>query len=537
MASEPAEAAAADDTPANFLEQFKVDDDLAPCEVHGEDPDENCPVCREWVQAMDRRAAMEEAKHNDELTFTGCIVAPWVPGTDCFAGARGALPASWEKPVCLECGKIDGPAGGGRYGFDDDAGKFFCGHCWGAWDEEEQEKIMKPAYMQGAGFDASPPSPRPDAGGASSSSAAATGNYFDDFAGAHSEGVDDVEGAWEPGRKDAGHGEQALPASWEKPICIECGKDDDEFGGGRYKRGAEGDKFYCGRCWKSWNVEARQNMMMAYAPSRCDPVCPPPDAHVNVMAMCPVPDAPRCDDLDWSAALGDREDRAWEGGDDEDLGPDDEHEKGASASGGAPPSTPPLPAAEGEAASQWGKRPWGWGSGGGSEVRWDDVKGGDEQAQQLAQGSGYGGASRSNAGGGSSSSWSAAGGYPSAAATSASPAGSFAEAPATAGAGESVSVAGVSSGTVGYGSAAGWSAYGGFGSWSGSGVPGAAWGAEGAAKSWSSGGSGGAWSGHGTGGYSGGAWCTDDRAIDAGNVVADAGAGGTGTPVTADASS
>jgi len=227
-----------------------------------------------------------------------------------------ALPASWERPACNECGEEDGPNGGGRYGFDDHEGLFYCGKCWQAWDEEEKAKIMKPAYLQMVESDAQSPKE------------ADPGNFFDQYTGG--EGTDDIDGAWDPSSKaQLAEGEMALPGSWERPVCKQCGNDEGEDGGGRYRRDVDGEHFFCGRCWKSWDAESRRKMMMGYAPMCSpDPVCPAPETLAFPIVDCPPPDAPMCEPEDWYHAQDDEQDEVGDYEDDvygEDK-PDDEQE-------------------------------------------------------------------------------------------------------------------------------------------------------------------------------------------------------------------
>lgn len=186
-----------------------------------------------------------------------------------------ALPASWIKPRCKECDQEDGEEGGGRYGTDDHEGLFFCGRCWKAWDEAEKAKIMKPLWQQRL-------LKRPED----------ADNFLNHFGGAV--GTDDIDGAWDPSsapkRRD---GELALPGSWERPICFECGNDEGDIGGGRYGHGEKAGKFFCFRCWQSWDEADRRGMMMAYAPSNrfCDGPTP-----MDPIVLCPAPEAPPLDD-------------------------------------------------------------------------------------------------------------------------------------------------------------------------------------------------------------------------------------------------
>eukprot|EP00441_Pelagodinium_beii_P000200 CAMPEP_0197698012 /NCGR_PEP_ID=MMETSP1338-20131121/118760_1 /TAXON_ID=43686 ORGANISM="Pelagodinium beii, Strain RCC1491" /NCGR_SAMPLE_ID=MMETSP1338 /ASSEMBLY_ACC=CAM_ASM_000754 /LENGTH=292 /DNA_ID=CAMNT_0043281333 /DNA_START=33 /DNA_END=908 /DNA_ORIENTATION=- len=196
--------------------------------------------------------------------------------------AKMALPGSWERPKCEECGQLEGPEGGGRYGTDDHVGLFFCGKCWQAWDEQEKANIMRPVYQQ-----------KPKHVLVEQKESAETdGNFFHSYAG--QEGTDDIDGAWDPfNTKDGREGEMALPGSWERPLCVQCGNDEGEEGGGRYGHGPDEKKFFCGKCWKSWDEAERKKMMMAYAPQvRFDL-----DRFDNdPMVDCPPPEPPPLDD-------------------------------------------------------------------------------------------------------------------------------------------------------------------------------------------------------------------------------------------------
>lgn len=213
---------------------------------------------------------------------------------DTIRPATQALPASGGPPRCLECGKIDGPEGGGRYGFADHKGCFYCGRCWKAWDLAEQAKIMRPAYLQN--LDDSSGRRRFDEGD--------PGNFFDGYRGPSVPDcfVDhpDIDECWKPElAKNPQEGVQALPASWKRPVCNECGKQEGDNEGGRYRRDKNGDKFFCGRCWRAWDVESRRKMTMAYAPvCSTDFECPPPEICVEPIVDCPEPDFPSYDDED-----------------------------------------------------------------------------------------------------------------------------------------------------------------------------------------------------------------------------------------------
>merc|ERR1719221_2505974 len=89
----------------------------------------------------------------------------------------------------------------------------------------------------------------------------------------------------------------ALVGSWDRPLCIQCGRDEGEEGGGRYGHGDDMDKFFCGRCWKSWDETDRRKMMGAYAPMRSlqDPGCPDP---MMFQAEDPLQDDPWDDEDD-----------------------------------------------------------------------------------------------------------------------------------------------------------------------------------------------------------------------------------------------
>jgi len=251
---------------------------------------------------------------NDDSNFFNTYRAEEVPNADDevvdslphpeFRPGEQCLPGSWEKPLCQECGKEDGPVGGGRYGFDDHEGSFFCGRCWKAWDLAEQEKIMKPAYLQTLAWQPL------DRGGEDPQA----GNFFDVYRGG--DGTDDAEGAWDPKselvRGEGYRGEMALPASWERPTCHDCGMEEGEDGGGRYRRDEAGDLFFCGRCWKSWDADARRKIMMGYAPAcLTDSMCSAPDVRIEPVVDCPAPDAPNFDDEEWE--VGDAGKESFEG--------------------------------------------------------------------------------------------------------------------------------------------------------------------------------------------------------------------------------
>lgn len=195
-----------------------------------------------------------------------------------------ALPASWQKPRCEEC-KLEDEEGGGRYGTDDHNGLFYCGRCWKAWDEAERQKIMKPLWQQKA-LKKTEDVRQGDCE-----------NFFATYSGGP--GSDDIDGAWDPGQKPVLRaGEMALPGSFDRPKCAQCGNDEGEVGGGRYGHGDKADKFFCGRCWQSWDEDDRRRMMMAYAPSSrwsndcvgCAPMDP--------VVYCPPPEPPPLNDDD-----------------------------------------------------------------------------------------------------------------------------------------------------------------------------------------------------------------------------------------------
>lgn len=194
-----------------------------------------------------------------------------------------ALPGSWQKPQCKECSQEEGPEGGGRYGTDDHDGFFYCDRCWQAWDAAEKAKIMKPAWQQRLLQRKSPAEddePADVARPTKSSAAADT---------------DDIEGAWDPSQAPKRReGEMALPGSWERPICVKCGNDEGEEGGGRYGHRDEATKFFCGRCWQSWDEPDRLRMMLAYAPRWADGPVP-----MDPMVFCPAPEPPPVDDDCW----------------------------------------------------------------------------------------------------------------------------------------------------------------------------------------------------------------------------------------------
>lgn len=63
-------------------------------------------------------------------------------------------------------------------------------------------------------------------------------------------------------------GVQELPASWHRPRCSQCGNEDSAEGGGRYGHSEDEGKFFCGRCWSSWDaVEKAKIMRPAYLQS------------------------------------------------------------------------------------------------------------------------------------------------------------------------------------------------------------------------------------------------------------------------------
>lgn len=196
-----------------------------------------------------------------------------------------ALATLAERPVCEECGQEDSVEGGGRYGVDDHEGLFYCGRCWVIWDGPEKAEIMKPLYLQRRVRDRPQPEIR---------SEPEEDNFFKNFegGGVDCDGSDDAVGAWsaEASLRD---GEQALPGSWHRPLCVECGNDEGDEGGGRYGHDDDVDKFYCGRCWQSWDVAARRRMMMAYAPQERHFAN---DLVLDLFVDCPPPDLPMWDD-------------------------------------------------------------------------------------------------------------------------------------------------------------------------------------------------------------------------------------------------
>uniref|UniRef100_A0A7S4S4U4 BRCT domain-containing protein n=1 Tax=Alexandrium monilatum TaxID=311494 RepID=A0A7S4S4U4_9DINO len=217
-----------------------------------------------------------------------------------------ALPGSWERPLCSECGREEGERGLGRYGHGEDSDKFFCGRCWMSWGEVDRMRIML-AYPWKTGRDpmdpmlhggALPPPLMPDEGRPLWGGPAwqedddeAIENFFAQYAGGV--GSDDIAGAWDPSLKQRPRGPgMALPGSWQRPLCVECGRDEGEEGRGRYGHGPDSDKFYCGRCWMSWEGDDRERIMRAYAPSGrfmsqghdlLDPMllCGPPAIHCD----------------------------------------------------------------------------------------------------------------------------------------------------------------------------------------------------------------------------------------------------------------
>mmetsp|Transcript_107418 Transcript_107418/g.260746 ORF Transcript_107418/g.260746 Transcript_107418/m.260746 type:complete len:390 (+) Transcript_107418:110-1279(+) len=214
---------------------------------------------------------------------------------------RQVVDHAWEKRLCDECGQEDGPEGNGKCGTGKSSDFWYCGSCWLAWDVKCQEKA-----------------------GDEDSDAEPLGNFFDHYKGG--EGTDEIDGAWDPDEQaDRAEGEQALPGSWERPTCAECGNEEGDEGFGRYQRDEKGFRFICGRCWRSWDDESRRRIMMAYAPScHLDPICPAPEAIAEPQIDCPAPDVPfGDDDDDWIRQLdeGAEEVRDWEGGPDD--GPDD----------------------------------------------------------------------------------------------------------------------------------------------------------------------------------------------------------------------
>jgi len=143
-------------------------------------------------------------------------------------------------------------------------------------------------------------------------------NFFDEYDADAQEGTDDIDGAWNPDEKVVNdNGNQALPGSWERPVCIECGNNEGEEGGGRYGHGPDSEKFFCGRCWKSWDHEAQRKMMMAYSPgNRLD--------LDDGQAMDPMLLAPPDSPMMWDPAFDDMDMR--EEADDEEIGGEDEAE-------------------------------------------------------------------------------------------------------------------------------------------------------------------------------------------------------------------
>jgi len=263
------------------------------------------------MEAQDREenflSKFKDTRHNDK----GAGVAKWeeedvidededvgFPPPPARSGEM-ALPGSWDKPLCQECGNDEGEEGGGRYGVDDHEGLFFCGRCWQAWEGPAKENIMKPAWQQRKKVQSQAQRHACACGAVFVADAAFChkcgrrrlededrgGNFFDQYEGG--EGTDDAEGAWDPSQlDDRRDGDMALPGSWDRPICEECGNDEGEEGGGRYGHGPDQEKFFCGRCWKSWDEDSKKKMMRAYAPSSrglggfMEPFilhCPPPE--------------------------------------------------------------------------------------------------------------------------------------------------------------------------------------------------------------------------------------------------------------------
>jgi len=239
-----------------------------------------------------------------------------------FSQGKGAqaLPGSGERPSCQECGEQDQENGGGRYGVDDHEGLFYCGRCWKAWDGEDKDNIMKPAWQQRKAYKEKERMENDE------------GNFFDQYDAEAEEGTDDIEGAWSPDEKGVNEsGDQALPGSWERPLCVECGNDEGEEGGGRYGHGPDNEKFFCGRCWKSWDGEAQRRMMMAYAPANrldfedrhaMDPMLhvPPPNDPMKL-------EDPAFYDMDMDPASMTRQGEA----EDQDVDGDDQEDEGDAA--------------------------------------------------------------------------------------------------------------------------------------------------------------------------------------------------------------
>ncbi|CAE8735004.1 unnamed protein product, partial [Polarella glacialis] len=194
--------------------------------------------------------------------------------------ASGPTRDARMNKVCKECGLEDASEGGGRYGTDDHEGLFFCGRCWQSWDEAEKENIMRPLHQQRRVH------PKAEV---SSPVVGPSSNFFDSYQGG--EGADDTEGAWSP---SDGEGRRAgaleLVGALERPRCVECSNEEGEEGGGRYGHGADAEKFFCGRCWQSWDEEDRRKMMMAYAPGHMDRFANEPSVG------CPPPDPPSLED-------------------------------------------------------------------------------------------------------------------------------------------------------------------------------------------------------------------------------------------------
>jgi len=221
-------------------------------------------------------------------------------------GAAPALAPSAERPLCAECGREEGPEGGGRYGGGKHEGSFYCGSCWQAWGVQERAQLARPLYWQGQAEEEEEEERRRRAAAQAGADEDFT-NFFDQYAGG--EGTDEVDVddvGWDAAQEQKHRpNELALPGSWERPRCVQCGQEEGMPGGGRYRRDEGGYSFFCGACWMSWDEEAKRAMMMGFAPvCSADPVCPAPAAVAEPLVECDAPDAPQCDSdgEDWRAS-------------------------------------------------------------------------------------------------------------------------------------------------------------------------------------------------------------------------------------------
>lgn len=286
----------------NFLHRFQRDD--LPCETCPHDEDGALPVEQQLANLSlggGGGGVCAGGSYSEAATSQPVALR---------RGGEQALPALWARPRCDECGQEDGPEGGGRYGFSDHEGMFFCGRCWRSWDDEHREEILKPAYQQELqaaqrralareersalglpGITRAPSAASIPAGLEASCTPQEEANFFDRYEAPHDLPAEvEVEGGWKPGALGQRRaGELELTGSWERPVCSQCNREEGDEGGGRYRHDSDADRFFCGRCWKSWDEESRRKMMMAYAPRWRDdfggpcPVvdCPPPPADVE----------------------------------------------------------------------------------------------------------------------------------------------------------------------------------------------------------------------------------------------------------------